>query len=382
MPGYADPGFDTLAIHAGAAPVPATGVLEQRVAALEGGIGAIATASGPAALHLCIATLMGSGSHMVASTALCGDAHHLLRHTLRRFGINTTFVAPGDMDAWRAAIRPNTKLLFGETVGGPALDVLDIPTIAAIAHEASVPLLVDSTPTSPWLMQPLALGADLVFHSATPYLCGQGTVMGGVVVDGGSFDWARAYGESGRFAELATPCDGFQGMNFGEENTVGAFLLRARMEGLCDFGACMSPGTGERILQGIETLGLRMERHMRTTEQVVQFLTNHPLISCVNHPTLPTHHSHALAQKVQVQRSVLRCGVATGKVRHLSRRSGCLATCRMWEGAAVGRCTPPAPPMRVWTMRRWRQRALAKGRFSCGWAWRMRRIWWRICRGG
>ena len=298
MPGYADPGFDTLAIHAGAAPVPATGVLEQRVAALEGGIGAIATASGPAALHLCIATLMGAGSHMVASTALCGDAHHLLRHTLRRFGINTTFVAPGDMDAWRAAIRPNTKLLFGETVGGPALDVLDIPTIAAIAHEASVPLLVDSTRTSPWLMQPLALGADLVFHSATPYLCGQGTVMGGVVVDGGNFDWVRAYTESGRFAELATPCDGFQGMNFGEENTVGAFLLRARMEGLCDFGACMSPGTGERILQGIETLGLRMERHMRTTEQVVQFLTNHPLISCVNHPTLPTHHSHALAQKV------------------------------------------------------------------------------------
>ncbi|MGZ5180788.1 MAG: O-acetylhomoserine aminocarboxypropyltransferase [Ramlibacter sp.] len=336
MPGYSDPGFDTLALHAGAAPDPATGaravpihlttsfvfessdhaaslfnleraghvysrisnptnaVLEQRVAALEGGIGAIATASGQAALHLAIATLMGSGSHIVASTALYGGSQNLLHYTLRRFGIQTTFVKPGDIDGWRAAIRPETKLLFGETVGNPGLDVLDIPTVAAIAHEAGVPLLVDSTLTSPWLMQPLAHGADLVYHSATKFLSGHGTVIGGVVVDGGSFDWER----SGRFAELSAPYEGFHNMVFTEESTVGAFLLRARREGLRDFGACMSPHTAWLILQGIETLPLRMERHMRNTEKVVQFLASHPFVGRVGHPMLETHPSHALARKL------------------------------------------------------------------------------------
>ena len=307
MPGYADPGFDTLALHAGAAPDPSTGaravpihlttsfvfessehaqslfnleraghvysrisnptnaVLEQRVAALEGGIGAITTASGQAALHLSIATLMGAGSHIVASTALYGGSQNLLHYTMRRFGIETTFVKPGDIDGWKAAIQPTTKLLFGETVGNPGLDVLDIPTVSTIAHEAGVPLLVDSTLTSPWLMKPLELGADLVYHSATKFLSGHGTVVGGIVVDGGSFDWAKAYAESGKFEELAAPYAGFHNMNFSEESTVGAFLLRARREGLRDFGACMSPHTAWLILQGVETLGLRMERHMRNT---------------------------------------------------------------------------------------------------------------------
>lgn len=339
MPGYADPGFDTLALHAGATPDasgaravpihlttsfvfessehaqslfnleraghvysrisnPTTAVLEQRVAALEGGIGAIATASGQAALHLGISTLMGAGSHIVASTALYGGSHNLLHYTLRRFGIETSFVPPGDPDAWRAAIRPNTKLLFGETVGNPGLDVLDIPTIAALARESGLPLLVDSTLTSPWLMQPLALGADLVYHSATKFLSGHGTVIGGVVVDGGSFDWAQAHAASGRFAELAAPYDGFHGMNFSEESTVGAFLLRARREGLRDFGACMSPHTAWLILQGIETLSLRMARHMRNTEKVVQFLASQPMVGRVGHPMLESHPSHALAQKL------------------------------------------------------------------------------------
>jgi O-acetylhomoserine (thiol)-lyase len=339
MPGHNDPGFDTLALHAGATPDatgaravpihlttsfvfessehaqslfnheraghvysrisnPTNAVLEQRVAALEGGIGAISTASGQAALHLCIATLMGAGSHIVASTALYGGSHNLLHYTLRRFGIDTTFVAPGDMDAWRAAIRPNTKLLFGETVGNPGLEVLDIPTVAHIAYDAGVPLLVDSTLTSPWLVQPLALGADLVYHSATKFLSGHGTVVGGVVVDGGSFDWARAFAASGKFAELAAPYDGFHGMNFSEESTVGAFLLRARFEGLRDFGACLSPHSAWLILQGIETLGLRMARHMTNTEKVVQFLATQPLVGRVGHPLLPSHPSHALAQKL------------------------------------------------------------------------------------
>jgi O-acetylhomoserine (thiol)-lyase len=339
MPGYADPGFDTLALHAGASPDPTTGaravpihlstsfvfessdhaaalfnlersghvysrisnptnaVLEQRVAALEDGIGAIATASGQAALHLAIATLMGAGSHIVASTALYGGSQNLLHYTMRRFGIDTTFVKPGDVDAWRAAIRPQTKLLFGETVGNPGLDVLDVPTIAAVAHEAGLPLLVDSTFTTPYLMKPLALGADLVYHSATKFLSGHGTVIGGVLVDGGSFDWDSPKA-GGRFAELTAPYEGFHNMVFSEESTVGAFLLRARREGLRDFGACMSPHTAWLILQGIETLSLRMDRHMANTRKVVEFLAAHPFVQRVGHPMLESHPSHALAQKL------------------------------------------------------------------------------------
>jgi O-acetylhomoserine (thiol)-lyase len=336
MAGYSDPGFDTLALHAGAAPDPATGaravpihlttsfvfessdqaaalfnlerpghvysrisnptnaVLEQRISALEGGIGAITTASGQAALHLSIATLMGAGSHIVASTALYGGSHNLLHYTLSRFGISTTFVKPGDLDAWKAAVQPNTKLFFGETVGNPGLDVLDIPAISTIAHEAGVPLLVDSTLTSPWLIKPFDHGADLVYHSATKFLSGHGTVVGGVVVDGGSFDWDK----SGKFAELSQAYEGFHNMVFSEESTVGAFLLRARREGLRDFGACMSPHTAWLILQGIETLPLRMARHMGNTEKVVEFLAAHPLVSRVGHPMLESHPSHNLAQQL------------------------------------------------------------------------------------
>ena len=339
MPGYSDPGFDTLAVHAGAAPDPTTGaravplylttsfvfessehaaalfnleraghvysrisnpttaVLEERVAALEGGIGAIATASGQAALHLSIATLAGAGAHIVASTALYGGSQNLLHYTLPRFGIETTFVRPGDLDGWRNAVRPNTRLLFGETVGNPGLDVLDIPAVAQIAHEAGVPLLVDSTLTSPYLMRPLQLGADLVYHSATKFLAGHGTVIGGIVVDGGSFDW-EGPAAAGRFAELTRPYDGFHDMVFTEESTVGAFLLRARREGLRDFGACMSPHTAWLILQGIETLPLRMERHMSNTRKVVEFLAAHPFVARVGHPLLESHPSHALARKL------------------------------------------------------------------------------------
>jgi O-acetylhomoserine (thiol)-lyase len=264
------------------------------MAALEDGIGAIATASGQAALHLAVATLMGAGSHIVASTALYGGSQNLLHYTLRRFGIETTFVKPGDMDGWRAAIRPNTKLLFGETVGNPGLDVLDIPAVADIAHGEGVPLLVDSTLTTPYLVQPLNLGADLVYHSATKFLSGHGTVIGGVLVDSGNFDWDK----SGRFPELTEPYAGFHNMVFSEESTVGAFLLRARREGLRDFGACLSPHSAWLILQGIETLPLRMERHLSNTEQVVAFLASHPLVSRVGHPLLESHPSHALAERL------------------------------------------------------------------------------------
>jgi O-acetylhomoserine (thiol)-lyase len=334
MPGYSDPGFDTLALHAGAAPDPATGaravpihlttsfvfessdhaaalfnleraghvysrisnptnaVLEQRVSALEGGVGAITTASGQAALHLSIATLMGAGSHIVASTALYGGSHNLLHYTLRRFGIATTFVHPHDLDGWRAAIRPETRLLFGETVGNPGLDVLDIAAVADIGHRAGVPLLVDSTLTTPWLIKPFDWGADLIYHSTTKFLSGHGTVVGGIVVDGGSFDWEA----SGRFSELSEPYAGFHNMVFSEESTIGAFLLRARREGLRDFGACMSPHTAWLTLQGIETLPLRMARHMSNTEVVVAFLAAHSMVTRVGHPLLEQHPSHALAR--------------------------------------------------------------------------------------
>jgi O-acetylhomoserine (thiol)-lyase len=336
MPPPRTPGFDTLALHAGQAPDPATGaravpiyattsfcfddsdhaaalfnmeraghvysrisnptvaVLEERIAALEQGVGAIATASGQAALHLAIATLMGAGSHIVASRALYGGSHNLLAYTLARFGIETTFVNPRDLDSWRAALRPNTRLLFGETLGNPGLDVLDIPAVAALAHEHGLPLLVDSTFTTPYLLQPFAHGADLIFHSATKFIGGHGTAIGGLLVDGGSFDWAA----SGKFETLTAPYAGFHGVTFADESTVAPFLLRARREGLRDFGACMSPHTAFLLLQGLETLPLRMERHVANTRRVVEFLSAQPQVESVAYPELPSHPDHALAQRL------------------------------------------------------------------------------------
>ncbi len=338
MSGPRYPGFDTLSLHAGAAPDPATGaratpihftssfafrdsspaaslfnmersghvysrisnptnaVLEERIAALEGGVAGIATASGQAAMHLGLSTIAGAGSHIVASRALYGGSHNLLAYTLKRFGIETTFVDPRDIDAWRAAIRPNTRVLFGETLGNPGLDVLDIPRIGALAHEHDLPLMVDATFTTPYLLRPFDHGADLVFHSATKFLCGHGTAIGGLLVDGGTFDWQAAHERSGRFAELCEPYEGFHGMVFAEESTVGAFALRARREGLRDFGAVMSPHNAFAILQGIETLGLRMERHMANTRRVIDYLLTHPAVESVSYPELDSHPDHALAK--------------------------------------------------------------------------------------
>jgi O-acetylhomoserine (thiol)-lyase len=336
MAGPKYPGFDTLALHAGQSPDPATGaravpiyqttsyvfrdtehaaslfnmeraghvysrisnptvaVLEERMAALEGGVGSIATASGQAALHLAVATLMDAGSHIVASGSLYGGSHNLLGYTLRRFGIQTTFIDPRDLGAWRSSIRPETRLLFGETLGNPGLDVLDIPEVAKIAHAAGVPLLVDATFTTPYLMKPFELGADLLYHSATKFLGGHGTAIGGVLVDSGRFDWEK----SGRFAQLTAPYEGFHGMDFEEESGTRAFLLRARREGLRDFGACMAPMTAFQILQGIETLHLRMPRHVENTRKVVAFLAGHAMVEKVMYPELPGHPDHALAKRL------------------------------------------------------------------------------------
>ncbi len=330
------PGFDTLALHAGQSPDATTGaravpiyattsyvfrdsehaaslfnmeraghvysrisnptvaVLEERMAALEGGVGAIATASGQAALHLAVATLMDAGSHIVASNSLYGGSHNLLGYTLKRFGIETTFVAPGTAQNFRKAIRPSTRLLFGETLGNPGLEVLDIPAVAQVAHEAGLPLLIDATFTTPYLMQPFAHGADLLYHTATKFLGGHGVAIGGVLVDSGRFDWEQ----SGKFPQLTAPYAGFHNMDFEEESGTRAFLLRARREGLRDFGACMAPMTAFHILQGIETLHLRMPRHVESTRKIVQFLASHAAVDKVLYPELPGHPDHALAKKL------------------------------------------------------------------------------------
>ena len=336
MAGPKYPGFDTLALHAGQSPDPATGsravpiyqttsyvfrdtehaaslfnmeraghvysrisnptvaVLEERVAALEGGVGAIATASGQAALHLAVATLMGAGGHIVASGSLYGGSHNLLGYTLKRFGIDTTFVSPRDPENFRRALRDDTRLVFGETLGNPGLDVLDVPAVAAIAHEAKLPLLVDATFTTPYLMRPFELGADLLYHSATKFLGGHGVAIGGVLVDSGRFDWEA----SGKFASLTAPYEGFHGMVFEEESGTRAFLLRARREGLRDFGACMAPMTAFQILQGIETLHLRMPRHIENTRAVVEFLSRNSMVEKVIYPELASHPDYALCKRL------------------------------------------------------------------------------------
>lgn len=273
---------------------PTNSALEERIAALEGGVGAIATASGQAALHLAIATLMNAGSHIVASRSLYGGSHNLMEYTLPRFGIDTTFVDPRDVDAFSAAVRPETRLIFGETLGNPGLDVLDVPRVAEVAHQAGLPLLVDSTFTTPYLMRPFELGADLIFHSATKFLGGHGVAIGGLLVDGGKFDWDK----SGKFPTLTEPYEGFHGMVFTEESTTAAFLLRARREGLRDFGACMSPMNAFQIMQGMETLGPRMQRHIENTRKVVAFLDAHDAVEHVVYPELPSHPDHELAKKL------------------------------------------------------------------------------------
>ena len=273
---------------------PTVAVLEERLAALEGGVGAVCTASGQAALHLAIATLMGAGSHIVASASLYGGSTNLLKLTLLRFGIETTFVNPRDLDGFAAAIRPETRLVFAECIGNPGLEVTDLPRLAALAHDHGLPLLVDATFVTPYLMRPIALGADLIMHSATKWLGGHGVAIGGALVDGGRFDWAA----SGKFPTLSEPYAGYHGINFAEEYGPAAFIQRARGEGLRDFGACMSPTNAFQILQGVETLPLRMARHMENTAKLLDFLAGHEAVGWVNHPSRPDHPDHALAAEL------------------------------------------------------------------------------------
>jgi O-acetylhomoserine (thiol)-lyase len=347
------PRFDTLSLHGGQQPDPATGaravpiyqttsyvfrdvdhaaslfnleraghiysrisnptvaVFEERVAALEGGVAAIATASGQAALHLAIATLMGAGGHIVSSASIYGGSHNLFTHTLPRFGITTSFVDVRDAAAFDAAIRPETRLVFGEVVGNPGLEVMDVPAVAAIAHKHGLPLMLDATFCTPYLFRGFDHGADLVMHSATKWIGGHGVAIGGVLVDSGKFDWEV----SGKFPTLTEPYAGYHGLDFAEEFGPAAFAMRARAEGLRDFGASMSPTNAFHLLQGLETLPLRMARHVDNARKVAAFLAGHDAVAWVNYPELDSHRDKALAAKLLPKGpgSIISFGVKGGR---------------------------------------------------------------------
>lgn len=329
------PRFDTLSLHAGQRPDPTTGaravpiyqttsyvfddtehaaalfnleraghiysrisnptvaVLEERMSALEGGVGAVATASGQAALHLIIATLMGAGGHIVASARIYGGSHNMFVHTLPRFGITATLVDPRDPASFERAITDKTRLVFAETLGNPGLEVLDLAAVSGVAHKHGLPLAVDSTFTTPYLCRPIEHGADIVMHSATKFLGGHGIAIGGIVVDGGRFDWAA----SGKFPTMTEPYAGYHGISFADEFGPAAFIMRVRAEGLRDFGACMSPANAFYLIQGIETLPVRMSRHVANAEAVARFLETHAAVAWVKYPGLESHPDHALAKR-------------------------------------------------------------------------------------
>jgi O-acetylhomoserine (thiol)-lyase len=300
---------------------PTVAVLEERVAALEGGVGAVATASGQAALHLAIATLMGAGAHIVSSKSLYGGSTNLLKLTLPRFGIETTFVDPRDPAAFAAAVRPETRLVFLETIGNPGLEVPNLPEVARVAHDHGLPLLVDNTFATPYLCRPFEHGADLVLHSATKWLGGHGLAIGGVLVDGGTFDWAG----SGKFPTMTEPYAGYDGLVYLDSYGPSAFHMRARTEGLRDFGACMSPQNAFLILQGVETLPLRIERHMANTRQVVKFLATHEAVAYVLHPSLASHPDYRLAKTLLPKGagSIVTFGVKGGRAAGRRFIEGC-----------------------------------------------------------
>jgi O-acetylhomoserine (thiol)-lyase len=273
---------------------PTVAVFEERMAALEGGVGAVATASGQAAMTLAVMTLMDTGGHIVASRNIYGGTHNLFQHTLPRFGITTTLVDPRDPDAFRAAIREETRLVFAETIGNPGLEILDIPAVAGMAHAAGLPLLVDATFSTPALLRPFEHGANLIMHSATKWIGGHGVAIGGVLVDGGAFDWEG----SGKFPAMTEPYAGYHGLDFAEEFGPAAFIMRARAEGLRDFGACMAPQTAFYLLQGLETLPMRMSRHVANAQAVAAFLEAADEVAWVRYPGLASHPDHGLAQRL------------------------------------------------------------------------------------
>jgi O-acetylhomoserine (thiol)-lyase len=272
---------------------PTTDVLEQRVAALEGGAAALATASGQAAETLTILTLARSGDEIVSSTDLYGGTVSLFTHTLSRLGIKVTFVSPGDYEGWEAAVTNKTKAFYVESIGNPKLEILDLEKIAAIGRKHGIPLVVDNTVTTPYLLNPFAHGAAIVVHSATKFIGGHGTSIGGIIVDSGQFDWAA----SGRFASFLEPDPAYHGLKFLETFGNLTFILRARVLGLRDMGAAMSPFNAWLFLQGLETLALRMQRHSQNGLAVAQFLEKHSCVEWVRYPGLPSSPTYGLKDK-------------------------------------------------------------------------------------
>ena len=272
---------------------PTTDVLEKRVAALEGGVAALATASGQAAETLAIITLAGAGDEIVSTTSLYGGTYNLFHHTLPRLGIKVRLVDGADYEGIEAAIGERTKAIYTETVGNPKLDVIDIERLAEIAHRNGLPLIIDNTIPSPVLCNPIKWGADIVLHSATKYIGGHGTTIGGVIVDAGKFDWAAG----GRFAEFNEPDPSYHGISYTEAFGPLAFIIKARVQGLRDTGAALSPFSSWQLLQGAETLPLRVERHSENALAVAEFLDGHSLVEWVNYPKLPSSKFYKLAEK-------------------------------------------------------------------------------------
>jgi len=345
-------GFDTLALHAGQQPDPTTGaravpiyattsyqfqdtehaarlfglqefgniytrimnpttdVLEQRIAALEGGVGALALASGQAAETLAILNIAGAGDNIVASTDLYGGTYNLFKHTLSKLGITTTFVDARDFEGFEKAINDRTKAFFLEFIGNPKLDILDLERIAAIAHAKGVPVIVDATTVTPALARPFEWGADIIIHSATKYIGGHGTSIGGLIVDSGKFDWSN-----GRFPEFTEPDPSYHGIVYTQAFGPLAYILKARVQGLRDTGAAISPFNSFLLLQGLETLSLRMERHSQNALAVAKFLQEHEKVAWVNYPGLPNSPSYALAQKYlpKGQSGIVGFGVKGGR---------------------------------------------------------------------
>jgi len=345
-------GFDTLAVHAGQRPDPVTGaravpiyqtgafvfedtdhaanlfalqrfgniysrimnptvaVFEERIAALENGIGAIATASGQAAQHLTIFTLMQSGDEFVSSRSLYGGSFQQFDVSFRKLGIEARFVDPLDLDEWKAAVTPRTKAFYAETLGNPLIDVIDIEALANLAHEVGVPLIVDNTFASPYLCRPLDWGADIVVHSATKFICGHGTAIAGVIVDGGRFPW-----DNGKFPGMTEPSRGYHDLRFFEYFGDFGWLMKCRAEMLRDYGPTMAPFTAWLLLQGLETLHVRMDRHIGNAQRVAEYLEQHPAVEYVNYPGLASNHYHELAKKYMPKGagSIFTFGVKGGR---------------------------------------------------------------------
>ena len=273
---------------------PTQDVLERRVAALEGGVAALAVASGAAAITYTIQALAQKGDHIVAQKTIYGGSYNLLAHTLPQYGVETTFVDIHDLNEVKAAIKPNTKAIFTETLGNPNSDIPDIDALSALAHERGIPLVIDNTFGTPYLIRPIEHGADIVVHSATKFLGGHGTTLGGIIVDGGKFDWLK---NADRYAPIAKPNPSYHGVSFAEAVGEAAFVTYVRAILLRDTGAAISPFNAFLLLQGIETLSLRLERHAENTKKVVEYLAKHPLVEKVNHPSLPDHPQHDLYKK-------------------------------------------------------------------------------------